>query len=137
MSHDLNDVLLPRACAGCDYALGMEDRTISDYQITASSYYTSTSIMAPPYRARLNDAGVLGLEYPYWQDPNPPDNWIQVDLLVVHTVASLALQGAPGASHYVQTFKLAHSLDLDTWTYYSTAGGSSVSLNTIFMYFVR
>ena len=42
------------------YALGMESRAISDYQITASDYYRITSYSCPPQNSRLNNVLLNG-----------------------------------------------------------------------------
>ena len=43
------------------YALGMESRAISDYQISASDYLRSAGPAMPPYNARLNYITVTGI----------------------------------------------------------------------------
>ena len=36
------------------YSLGVEDGLIEDFQISASDYYSSSTVASPPHRARLN-----------------------------------------------------------------------------------
>ena len=42
------------------YALGMESRAISDYQITASDYYRDGNTANAPQNARLNNEDIIG-----------------------------------------------------------------------------
>ena len=68
--------------------LGMEDRSIDDTQITASSYYSDYK----PHLARLNNQGSN-----YWawvtDYSNPRSSWIQVDFLTNVELYGIKIQG--------------------------------------------
>ena len=118
----------------CDYALGMENGMIQDYQISASAYSTATGSVGskPPYMARFNLNTAAGYEKPYWQDPSPTNNWITVDLLATHEITKLMIQGAPTANDYIKSFSLTFSQDGLTWQdYLDTSGNIQVSLLNI------
>ena len=181
--------LTGQTCDGGGYALGMESRTISDYQITTSSYARTTTGSYPPHNARLNYADVigqiqfyacfnqlpayctvdilclnihvpvhehvhgrtmhvfsvifvflvrvcrctfflwwciaLGSELPWWRPfSETAGDWLTVDLLVVHTITRLAIQGEPSSAYHVKTFKLGYSMDaLFSWTFLQNEQG--------------
>ncbi|XP_072018170.1 uncharacterized protein [Amphiura filiformis] len=79
---------------GSPMALGMEDSTIEDSQITASEFYEYlffgiVTSAYPPYDGRLNK--VNG----YWstETDTPTDPWMQVDLSTMYTITGLEVQG--------------------------------------------
>ncbi|XP_072046681.1 lactadherin-like [Amphiura filiformis] len=72
--------------------LGLEDRSITDHQITASSFYSST---LTPFAGRLNDAD-------YWAarvgESNP---WLQVDFETTVIIMGIQIQGAGRIEQWV------------------------------------
>lgn len=110
----------------------MEEHYINDYQIRASAYAKGATEQAPPYMARLNHVTSLGLEQPYWEDPaSPVGSWLEVDLLGVHTVSSVTVQGDPNSFATVSTFKLMYSADVSTWTLYTDSSSNVVGCSNI------
>ena len=79
-------------------ALGMESGTISDNQITASSYVNHLS----PKEARLNNDK-------YWAaKTQSPGQWIQVDLLTTTMVNGIITQGSPTNYERIKTLQVAY-----------------------------
>ena len=70
----------------------MEDRTIDDTQITASSYFSDSNNDYKPYLARLNNQGLN-----YWAPDvsagYPLGSWIQVDFLTDVELYGIKIQG--------------------------------------------
>ena len=84
-------------------ALGMESRTIEDYQITASSEHGNFK----PKEARLNNDNL------YWSSANSNDPWIRVDLLTTTTVTGLIIQGSISNTERVETLKVMYKTTSD------------------------
>ena len=69
----------------------MEDRTIDDTQITASSYFSDSRNDYKPHLARLNNQGLN-----YWAPKfsgYPLSSWIQVDFLTNVVLYGIKRQG--------------------------------------------
>nr|XP_045582104.1 hemocytin-like isoform X3 [Procambarus clarkii] len=98
----------------CQDGLGMEDNSISDAQVTASSF------MGPedkPSAARLNADGAWTADV----DENSSDvakkrQWLQVDLEKVKEVTGVVTQGHPRHNWFVKTFAVQFS-ETNTWQY--------------------
>ncbi|XP_038054175.1 scavenger receptor cysteine-rich domain superfamily protein-like [Patiria miniata] len=100
-------------------ALGMEDGSIPDSSLTASSVYSSYR----PSTARLN-VGSYG-----WKPSTPADQWIQVDLGKPTVVTGLTMQGRnTGTTYYVRAFSVQHSLtaESDDWQSLANADGGAI-----------
>lgn len=96
----------------CLHGLGVENGTIPDTQLGASSsigFFT-------PNQARLNGNSC-------WKPSgNPASSWIQVNLGQPKRVTGIVLQGCPQSDHWVTRFKLQHSYDGSSWTDYTADG---------------
>ncbi|XP_038073385.1 lactadherin-like [Patiria miniata] len=79
--------------------LGMEDGTIRDDRITASSILSNTY---PAREARLNNDNGWAASS---GDANP---WIEVDLVQSTVVTGVTTQGTPGGSWYVKRYNVAY-----------------------------
>ncbi|XP_051907364.1 macrophage mannose receptor 1 [Hippocampus zosterae] len=96
----------------CLHGLGMEDRNITDSQISASSSMSSF----PPNKARLNGNSC-------WKPiGNPTGSWIQASLGQKRKVTGIVIQGCPNSDHWVTKFKMQHSIDGQSWTDYTADG---------------
>jgi len=58
-------------------------------------------------------------------DRNP---YLQIDLLMPHTITKLATQGARGLNNWVKKFSLAFSYDTIKWFNYTVNGNLKVGL---------
>ena len=110
----------------------MEDGSITDSQITASSFHKAPAERPPdnckPKNGRLNqkgNEGVVGGWCPAYSDLQTP--WFQVDLRTTNQVEGVIIQGStdPLNSYkdWVTHYKVSYSDDQRTWHY---AGGSSL-----------
>ena len=95
--------------------------------MTASSQYGESS---PPAYGRL-----YGDRGDGWcaEEPNSPDDWLQVDLGKQVNVCAVATQGDRssdgngGVHEWVTDFKLSYSSDGNTWTTYKYGNGTEVN----------
>ncbi|XP_028517886.1 neuropilin-2-like, partial [Exaiptasia diaphana] len=91
----------------CNESLGMEDGRIKDGDITASSYwYMCGPVPCRPYKGRLNSDAA-------WLTATPsPNEYLQVDLLKITKLTSIATQGFPlghYGARYTREYKLKYS----------------------------
>jgi hypothetical protein len=90
----------------------MEDKRITDHQITASS---NSSLKSVAHRGRL---GTRKDEYGdgAWSSKSSSSGWLQIDLGDVSMVTKVATQGRHDANQWVKTFYLEYSIDGIHWT---------------------
>lgn len=100
----------------CSMPLGMENKGISDTQITASSYLTNVFAAWSPSRARLHLQGRANAWRPQVNDPK---EWLQVDLQRTVKVTGIITQGARSlfTSMFVKKFLISTSQDGRHWTH--------------------
>ena len=107
--------------SGCR-ALGMEDKNISDSQISASSDFRTIHLA---HHARLNNADFWA---PERSDVNP---WLQIDLQKKQTVTKIATQGRSlqngDFNQWVTEFSLNYSQDMSSFHSYKQFGVVKVS----------
>ena len=88
---------LPFKISGRPLPLGMEDESIADHQINASSYYSDNGNKYEPWRGRLNNNNG------YWSPFNTDDSpWIQVVFSSAVVITAVQTQGAGSAKEYVE-----------------------------------
>eukprot|EP00057_Strongylocentrotus_purpuratus_P006615 XP_011661089.1 PREDICTED: EGF-like repeat and discoidin I-like domain-containing protein 3 isoform X1 [Strongylocentrotus purpuratus] len=92
--------------------LGLESYVIPDSSLTASSEYNADH---GAKRGRLNLARVGNLRGAWSARTNDANQWIQVDLLDLYRVISVATQGREDVSQWVTSYKLACSTDGTTF----------------------
>eukprot|EP00658_Telonema_sp_P-2_P057440 TRINITY_DN45907_c0_g1_i1.p1 TRINITY_DN45907_c0_g1~~TRINITY_DN45907_c0_g1_i1.p1 ORF type:complete len:461 (-),score=65.19 TRINITY_DN45907_c0_g1_i1:136-1419(-) len=93
-------------------ALGVEDNTIPNGRVTASSFYQDNPTYGPNH-GRLNHGG-----HGWISKTNDQNQWLQVDLGTPTTVTAVATQGRPDAVQWVSTYKLLYSSDGKGWSQY-------------------
>ena len=141
--------------AGCKNALGMENGSISDGQISASSEWNTTHHadqcrVATTYYADQWDAthyahqcrlqfkadGVSGGAWSAAE--NDIKQWLQVDLVSRFTrVTGLATQGRDDYDWWVIEYKLLYSSDKNSnFKNYKERGQKVAKVNTPFLYFL-
>ncbi|XP_031574102.1 EGF-like repeat and discoidin I-like domain-containing protein 3 [Actinia tenebrosa] len=105
---------------GCENPLGMEDRTILDSQITASSTYYNNHPFFAPSAARLNNQHVDSVTIGAWTaGGSQRGEYIQVDLGRVKMVTKIATQGRPRHSHeWVTEYSVSYSNNTMDWKNY-------------------
>ncbi|KAL9950688.1 hypothetical protein ACROYT_G043227 [Oculina patagonica] len=109
-------LLLPLASGDCvDLDLGMENNTIPDNKITASSVQSANT---PAKNGRLNFASGSS-----WcaatSDTNP---YLQIDLQTLHIICAVSTQGNSQADEWVMNYTLKFSTDGSAWTDYKEGG---------------
>ncbi|XP_072482670.1 coagulation factor VIII isoform X2 [Notamacropus eugenii] len=101
----------------CSLPLGMENRSISDAQVTASSHKASVFANWAPSHARLNLAGRTNAWRPR---ENGQREWLQVDFWKLMKITAVTTQGVKSilTSMYVKEFVLSSSQDGKHWTFF-------------------
>ena len=110
-------LLLSHAFSVCSTSLGVEDGTIPDNQITASSTFISTENAHHfPSRARLNSIPDGPFYVGGWRaEFNNLNQWIQVDFGASKLVSAIVLQGRQDLLQYVTQYKVQCSNNGNTW----------------------
>ena len=93
----------------------MEDKTINDSQITASSYLSDYRNDFKPHLARLNNQGLN-----YWapDDSNFSNSWIQVEFLAKVELYGIKTQG------FVTVLKVQTGDSEESLTFIEDEGGN-------------
>lgn len=103
----------------CQEPLGMENRFISDAQISASSQYDDNHTAV---QARLHYKAKKG----GWSaGANNQNQWLQVDLGAEISVKGIATQGRSKHGLWVTAYKLEYSIDGASFLYYKDPGCSA------------
>ena len=100
----------------------MENREISDAQITASSEWNTGHGAS---NARLN----LNLKSGSWSaGKNDKHQWLQVDFRNRVTITEIQTQGREKGDHYqyVKTYSVSYSYDGNTFKSYKSKNGTEV-----------
>ncbi|EDO38589.1 predicted protein, partial [Nematostella vectensis] len=101
------------------HPLGMEDGSIPDSSITASSHFEPSY---SPYYGRLHNQAVSGKHWGAWAaGNNRKGEYLQVDLGRVTWVTHVATQGRPEGTFHVQwvaEYTVEYSLTADQWQSY-------------------
>ena len=105
----------------CISALGMEDRTIKDSQITTSSIrYTAYGWQAR-LRQNIPNWGAWCVEISGGSKiKRNYDQYIQIDLLKLTNITRIATQGREhaGGRQYVEDYKISYSNYSHNWIFY-------------------
>ncbi|XP_074820393.1 coagulation factor VIII isoform X2 [Natator depressus] len=99
----------------CSMPLGMENKGISNQQISASSYSENMFSSWAPSQARLN----LQERTNAWKPKvNSPNEWLQVDFEKIMRVTGIVTQGAKFifSKMFVKEFAVSSSQDGSRWT---------------------
>ena len=105
------------ACLG---ALGMENGTISDGQISASSQLDSSHAV---FQGRLHFKATAGKAGSWSARSNDVNQWFQIDLGSRQTkVTRVATQGRNDSAQWVTKYKLQYSSDGVNFQYYRDQG---------------
>ena len=110
----------------CDEPLGMEDRSILDDQITASSEHNPvTHGLLNSRLNHLSGNGIAGAWTVADADMNV-DQWIQVDLRASKLVSGIVLQGREDYSQWVTTYKVEYGDDGNSFQYVTDASNTAM-----------
>ncbi len=110
----------------CGQQIGIEDRSIGDHSITASSTNQNQSDSPSnclPSNGRLNQVNAGWC--PSQNDKSSA--WLQVDLVMVTPIEGVIIQGKDDntSNWHVTEFQVEYSLNNDTWHYVSGHGAST------------
>lgn len=99
----------------CKNALGMQNRHIPNYAITASSMWDRNH---GPYLGRLHFTARGHYQGGWSARHNNRYQWFQVDFRKPTKVTSVLTQGRQNANQWVTQYRLAYSQDGLTWAFY-------------------
>ncbi|EDO34396.1 predicted protein [Nematostella vectensis] len=101
-------------------ALGVENGTITEGQMTASSYLEKYGM---PSLARLNNKHIPAVTNGCWV-PKVKDNnqWLQIDIARIVGVSRVATQGNDASIWWVTSYMIGYSLDGSVWSVYQENG---------------
>ena len=116
----------------CNFPMGMEDGTIQDAQISASSTASPpsanhTSDYYSPHQGRLNSAGHI-----WCAGTDDKNQWLKVDLGLIKKVTGVASQGE--GSKFTKSYFVEYSLDNTEWFHFTTSSGSQVHQTSLSSY---
>ncbi|XP_038068666.1 fibrinogen beta chain-like [Patiria miniata] len=123
--------------AECGISLGMEDGSIHDSAISASSRYTDedssrSTDNCQASHGRLNYLGTSGGIIGGWCPSSEPDSWLQVDLGWRLQVEGVIIQGSFDPletwSEWVTEYQVQYSDDQSNWQYVMQSTGTSPQL---------
>lgn len=110
---------------GCNAPLGLQDRKVSDSQLSSPHYYedfyigNGRTLHTKPECARLNNGCA-------WCAAGRRNYYIQVDLKKNTTITGIATQGFPGLSdYYVKTYRVVYSSDGREWQQFRTSSSGN------------
>ena len=110
-------VVLP----ACYQPLGMEDRSITDGQITASSYKSGAKNFKAAY-GRLNNKPSGSMGGAWCAGTSDTSQYLQIDLKKEMTVSGVATQGQIDEANWVAKYSIQHSRDGSNWKDYKEFG---------------
>ena len=99
----------------CMKALGMQNRRIPNYAITASSMWDRNHA---PYFGRLHFTARGRYQGAWCARQNNRFQWFQVDFRRPTKVTKVVTQGRQNANQWVTQYRLAYSQDGLIWAYY-------------------
>ena len=111
----------------CYKDLGMEDRSIADNKITASSFRSDSSKDYKAAYGRLNSlpAGKMGGAWCADQSDRSP--FIEIDLGKEMTISGVATQGQSQEPNWVTRYSITHSREKSNWNEYREFGRKKAS----------
>ncbi|XP_078348383.1 uncharacterized protein LOC144633376 [Oculina patagonica] len=108
--------------AVCQDSLGLENYTIPDSSITASSIYLPSTTWHIPENGRLHFKSISG-RYGAWSAGNKHDNsWFQVDFGRSVKVTMVATQGRQDLDQWVTEYRVSYSNDGISFQDYEEGG---------------
>ena len=108
----------------CKHALGMQNRRIPNYAITASSMYNK---YYAPYLGRLHLTRRGSYQGAWSARHNNRYQWFQVDFRKPTKVTSVLTQGRQNSNQWVRQYRLAYSQDGLTWAFYKLRDSMKVN----------
>lgn len=120
-----NDYLLFFFSKACSTSLGMDDRSIEDSQITASS---NSANYLPNY-GRLNNIKSVSMGGSWCAGTSDVSPYLQIDMKKKMTFSGIATQGAGDAQNWLTKFKIEKSDDGNSFTDHTEFGIAKVMIS--------
>lgn len=105
----------------------MEDRSIADVQITASSFKSDGGKTYKPQYGRLNNKPSGAMGGAWCADVSDTSRYLQIDLKTEMTLSGISTQGQSDEANWVVKYKIQHSLDGVQWRDFKEFGQEKVS----------
>ncbi|KAK2570207.1 Adhesion G protein-coupled receptor B3 [Acropora cervicornis] len=122
---NINSLKLWELCP-CFDGLGMEDRSIADVQITASSFKSDGGKTYKPQYGRLNNKPSGAMGGAWCADVSDTSRYLQIDLKKEMTLSGISTQGQSDEANWVVKYKIQHSLDGAQWRAFKEFGQEKV-----------
>ena len=113
--------------AACFDGLGMENRSIADLQITASSFKSERDKTYKPEYGRLNNKPSGRMGGAWCADQSDTSSYLQIDLKKEMTLSGISTQGQSDEANWVVRYKIEHSLDGVHWRPFKEFGREKAS----------
>ena len=120
--NNLSHVIL----TACYQPLGMEDRSITDSQITASSFKTDRNKSFKPAYGRLHNRPSGAMGGAWCAGTSDKSQYLQIDLKKEMTLSGVATQGQLDETNWVEKYSIQHSKDGTNWKDYKEFGYKEV-----------
>lgn len=112
--------------AACYQPLGMEDRSITDSQVTASSFKAERNKSFKPAYGRLNNKPSGAMGGAWCAGATNKFQYLQIDLRKEMTLSGVATQGQIDQANWVAKYSIQHSKDGSNWKDYKEFGYKEV-----------
>lgn len=112
----------------CNVPLGLEDKRITNGQLSASSYYNH---YLAPWHGRLNHRWSWSVRH------RNNRQWLQVNFQEIYRIRSIATQGRQDANQWVKSYALSYGLNGVDFAPYKERGRVKVREPKCFRYAMR
>lgn len=120
----------------CNKPLGMENETITDTQLSASSEWFHSEVSHSPPQGRLNYKGRDNLAGAWSPDRTDNNPWLQVDFGNCTIVTAIATQGRNGWGYWwVTKYQLNYSDNGVAFKFYMEPPSTSAKVSFYEFYF--
>lgn len=104
----------------------MENRSIADVQITASSFKSDRGKTYKAEYGRLNNKPSGGMGGAWCADVSDTSRYLQIDLKKEMTLSGISTQGQSDEANWVVKYKIQHSSDGIQWQSFKEFGREKV-----------
>lgn len=112
----------------CNVPLGIEDKRITNGQLSASSYYNH---YLAPWHGRLNHRWSWSVRH------RNNRQWLQVNFQEIYRIRGIATQGRQDANQWVKNYALSYGLNGADFAPYKERGRVKVREPKCFRYAMR
>lgn len=105
----------------------MEDRSITDSQITGSSFRSDGDKTYKPENGRLNNRPVGRVGGAWCADKSDSSKYLQINLKKEMTLSGISTQGQSDEANWVVKYNIQHSKDGVNWVRFKEFGVNQAS----------